>query len=573
MKQLTRITGRNFLAHPTLDIEIKKQVLLIAGQNATGKSSIKDIVEFVFTGKCPNRGVLKAKDQSKLRNNKASAKAQCSGAVEYSECGMTYKKTRTLSDGLTNPDGNRLIPFCLNPLRFVKLSSDERAALLASVYEPSEKIIRNAVRKHIAPNADVGTAMFSKPITDRVKQSGIGPYNLDALCDCIVDFRQQLKREKKAAANVYPELADYGLPADYTEQVKADGEALAAMAQQQLKVLTAVQVRVGKIEALTEQATGYQKQIDELEATMTLPPEAPGCLEGNAGRLIKLLKAAIEWGSSEPTDIHPITDEKGFVMCPTCGQEGIRMVDFAGHLQDQLDKLSGIEKADREYQAEITLNNQLAGKVEYAAKQLKRIRAEHDALADQIEQDAEVTDEAVAEKQQVVDNITAALENYTNYRTALALHEEQEKSVEEKTKLIDECNSIAAALADGGPVKSEIQELSESLPINPALLKAWGLHDFKIKSNGEIVVNGLKVELLSDSEQYRIAAAVGIALAEVGDVGFCCLDGFEILMPDKQNAFMENLFAKFDIPLLIISVSRPEQYKDVPDWIQYEWIE
>ena len=216
MKQLKRISGRNFLAHPTLDIKIEKQVLLLAGQNNVGKSSIKDIVEFVFTGKCPNRGVLKAKDHRKLRNNKASAKAQCGGTIEWIESGMHHDKTRMLSDGLTNPDGNRLIPYCLNPLRFIKLSSDERAALLASVYEPSRTVIRDAVRKHVGETSD--------KVKSRVIQSGIDPYNLDALRDCVVEFRQQLKREKKAAASVeYPELIDFGLPTDYTEQVKLDG--------------------------------------------------------------------------------------------------------------------------------------------------------------------------------------------------------------------------------------------------------------------------------------------------------------------------------------------------------------
>ncbi len=567
MKQLKRISGRNFLAHPTLDIKIEKQVLLLAGQNNVGKSSIKDIVEFVFTGKCPNRGVLKAKDHRKLRNNKASAKAQCGGTIEWIESGMHHDKTRMLSDGLTNPDGNRLIPYCLNPLRFIKLSSDERAALLASVYEPSRTVIKDAVRKHIAPDADDEQPIFTKPIMKRVKQSGIDPYNLDALLDCVVDFRQQLKREKKAAAGVaFPELVDFGLPADYTEQVKLDGEALAGITGQQLDTLKAVQVRAGKLEGLMDQAERHETQLKELEERLAKPlPDAPDATHNTL--LLALSESIVAFGESDP-DI---------TYCPFCQTQEVKMQSIVEVANSTIKNLSELNEQNQKYRQEweqiVEAFKQATSRHNFILEQLNRLKDERDVLFDQVAKDEAVTDEAVAEKQRVVDNITAALENYTKYRTALALHQEQEKTVEEKTKLIDECNSIAAALADGGSVKSEIQESSESLPINPALLEAWGLHGFEIKSDGEIIVNDTEVELLSDSEQYRIAAAVGIALAEVGDVGFCCLDGFEILMPDKQNAFMENLFAKFDIPLLIISVSRPEQYKDVPDWIQYEWIE
>jgi len=133
----------------------------------------------------------------------------------------------------------------------------------------------------------------------------------------------------------------------------------------------------------------------------------------------------------------------------------------------------------------------------------------------------------------------AQIQAYRSYKAALAADAEKRAKALENETLIAECDRIDAALKDGGPVKAAIAAGGRQLPINQNLLTAWGMDGLRWADNGDITLRDIPIEWASESERYRAACVMGLALADVADIGFAALDGFEVLVGDNANAFFD----------------------------------
>ena len=114
---------------------------------------------------------------------------------------------------------------------------------------------------------------------------------------------------------------------------------------------------------------------------------------------------------------------------------------------------------------------------------------------------------------------------------------------------------------------ADIAASGRALPINERLCELWGC-ELELQDNGEIVLKGRPIELASESEKYRAAAVLAMALAEIGDVGFCALDGFEILTADNRNKFFSAVRdSDVNNVLVFVSTLRPVN-GNTTDWLQ-----
>jgi hypothetical protein len=91
-----------------------------------------------------------------------------------------------------------------------------------------------------------------------------------------------------------------------------------------------------------------------------------------------------------------------------------------------------------------------------------------------------------------------------------------------------------------------------------------GVGDIGIKFGPwQITLNGRDVELASASEEFRVAAAFGIAFAKKAGASMVCLDGAEILRGDNRALFQDLLFS-CDLEQIFVafaSDSIPESYE------------
>ena len=105
-KTLKQLKAKNFLGLPAMDIGFTKPVSLFVGRNNSGKSTIRDALEFVLTGRA--RGVRLAKDASILSHN-GNAKDMAVELV-YEADGEECILRRKTSTGFKNIDTNPVTP-------------------------------------------------------------------------------------------------------------------------------------------------------------------------------------------------------------------------------------------------------------------------------------------------------------------------------------------------------------------------------------------------------------------------------------------------------------------------------
>ena len=558
MKTIKKISLHNFLSWQELNLPIEQPVLLIAGDNGAGKSSIKDAIEFAFTARCPNRGIVRAKDHPKLRNIHSRPKSEVSVALEYDEDNITRRKTRSLSNGLGDIDENPLIPYCLNPMRFIDAKPSDRAAILATVYAPSEQLIEQALAKYMPK--------MSEPIKSHLTESGIDPNDLDALQATVVAYRREVKRECKWFDDVkYPVLTDYDLAENYEQRVKAETETL-RIYDNEIKTLDKNRYKAGQYDTAKARVIGLHDQIGRLVKEL---PDLSDRVESKVNQhevaltseAIALLREQLPSG----TGGNGPTNESG--ICPICSQQ-IWLNLVVEHLEKKLTDMQQTDTAFRAHKAAEAQDVKTRTRIAEVHDQHRQAQELLDTIAPIGAADLLATENDYDRLCQQRDELKERLKQYRDYKQASSIYEEQEAMASSAEKLIDECNAIDRALADGGPVRSEILRQSEELPFNSNLLKGWGIGSFDLFTNGDLVVDDVPAEMLSDSEKYRVAAVVALALAEIGDVGFACLDGFELLMPHHQNTLLKTLKDRIEIPLLIISVSSVKAYDKLPDWIQ-----
>jgi hypothetical protein len=135
----------------------------------------------------------------------------------------------------------------------------------------------------------------------------------------------------------------------------------------------------------------------------------------------------------------------------------------------------------------------------------------------------------------------AELEKHRQFEIAIAAFDTAQARRRELEAIIDETNRMAELLKVGGEIRKKLAETGKKLPINEQLKEAWGFATLDVQPNGAIYFNNKYLTQASDSEQYRVAAVVGMAIAEIADIGFVVLDGIDVLDSQNQEALFKSL--------------------------------
>ncbi len=535
--RLKGIEIKRFAGIREAQIDLGRPVTMFIGHNAQGKSSIRDAIAFALTGMA--RGITKAKDHGLLANDGGKAMEV---TLTYEDEGDDCITRRDAKGGFKGVIENPLLPYCLEPLRFMGLAAKERAAILTAALGSQEDVVQAVLARHL-PNIDDDIAM-------EIRSSGIDRLNVEQLREKgFVTCRRVYKRELAQIATEPPTAESYDLPADFE----------AGAAEEQLEVLERRiekgQQMVGARQAALQrqaEAVALDRQIDELQSQRQPVGKGVDFDEivqrlGQVDVLLTLLEQAQQTS-----------------LCPVCGKAGVpaEFVKIGNEMAAWAEKYRAtVERVQRAEAANARIDTQIDGLV----ARLEALRSQDSATLPAGSQDR------LAELQQQRDHLQTQVQAYRRFCEDLGRFQAGQQRAERLRELIAECDEAVDLLKDGGVIQSEIAAAGRALPIHEALKEAWGVQDFEIHDNGEIVLHGRPIELASTSEQYRVAGLVGLALAQIGGVGFAALDGFEVLTSRLRNRFLSAIEdAGVENVLVFCSAENgvpPVRHRRMPDWL------
>ena len=534
--RLKGIEIKRFAGIREAQIDLSRPVTMFIGRNAQGKSSIRDAIAFALTGMA--RGITKAKDHGLLANDGGKAMEV---TLTYEDQGDDCITRRDAKGGFKGTLDNPLLPYCLEPLRFMGLAAKERAAILTAALGSQEDVVQAVLARHL-PNIDDDIAM-------EIRSSGIDRLNVEQLREKgFVTCRRVYKRElgQIPSAEAGPKPESYDLPAEF--DAGAAEERLAGLEKRIEKGQQMVGARQAALQRQAE-AVAVQQQIDELQSQRQPVGKGVDFDEiveklGQVDVLLKLLEQAQQTS-----------------LCPVCGKAGVpvEFVKVGNELAAWAEKYRAtVERVQRAEAANARIDTQIDGLV----ARLEALRSQEPASLPAGSQDK------LAELQRQRDHLQTQMQAYRRFCEDLGRFQAGQQRAERLRQLIAECDEAVELLRDGGVIQSEIAAAGRALPIHESLKEAWGVADFEIHDNGEILLHGRPIELASTSEQYRVAGLVALALAQIGGVGFAALDGFEVLTSRLRNRFLAAIEdAGVANVLVFCSTENGLAPAGLPDWL------
>lgn len=507
--RLVNLKIENFVGIKKAEIGFTTPVTLFAGVNRAGKSTIKDALNFAFTGM--SRNVRKFKDVKQLAHDDKTKelKVTLNYNDEHDSPCVIERTVKEASKGVDSH--NPLIRYCLDPLAFIRLKAGERGAILSSVLsEGLDELVEKAIAESIG---NVPTE-----ILQQIKGSGIDIHDVDAFRAEAVNIRRHYKRKESELILDEPDIVNFGYdPKDKVEDVEKQLKEIEDRIRKGYDVIAAKKALLQNEAAVVD----LKKKIRETIAKIVELTETESAMiedyETNL-RTINLFDTAIK------RQLCPVCQQRLNVELVRECEQNIR--EWLTEHSQEVKELKAKRDFNKHYQTRLEIDKESLKALEKIVRATK-------------------TKDLPADVEEMLDNLRASeadlkqtLENYRRFKAAQEAHEQNVLYEKELKMLIEECDRIDEALKDGGDVKTMIAAGGKELPVNNRLLAVWNLN-MKILNNGEIELDDRPIELASESEKYMCASALSLALAEIGEVGFCALDGYEVLVGDNANVFFD----------------------------------
>lgn len=513
--KLTHITAQNYLGARAVDLAITTQVVLIAGKNGAGKSSLQEAIRHALGGDAA-RVALK-KDFKALMSDGASS-SYATVATSEGEFSVV------LPSGKGMHFDHGALPFVLDPARFARLDANERRAFLFGLFS-------------LSPDGPAVVDALNRRGCAAAKIEQVRPL-LRAGFDAAAKEAQAKARDAKASWKTITGGETWGkdkasgwkasTPEEtYTrEQIKiaeglvAESEAAIDEANQQ----------IGEARAKARQHAEARRQIEELKAKAARLQAARIKLNLDQAQLDEWtakLATLPEPGSSKPAP--------HLYGCPCCGVAlqivGGELVKYelpeAGPLDPDIEtKRKQWSDAVALYTRSVANDQRDIADAERAAQEivdLEKRLGEAPPATERLEQ-------VLAGHQTDKKSRAATLaQMFEANRQAQAASENTKKAAAAHADVMAWL-AIADALApDGIPAEMLAGAID---PINARLLEFSSMSEWAevlISSDMDILAGGRPYALLSESEKWRADAMIGAAIAELSGLRLLVLDRFDVL--------------------------------------------
>lgn len=566
--RITKLEITNFqgLRHAALDVSAP--VLLVAGHNGAGKSSLLDAIAMAFNGQ-PRRVSLK-KEMDKLVTEgakKGEARVEwLDEAYEVQVCGVA------LPSGKGSPLADLpFLPYVLDASLFASLDAKDRRRVLFDLSgastSPNQIAERLVAKGHAAALVEKVKPLLRSGFPAAAEQAKAYASESRGAWKAITG--ENYGSEK--AVDWAPELVATVVTDD---QVAEARDALQLLESD----LSEAQQSLGASKQARQAADGRAQRIAKLRELVDLEPRRRNKLttdEQNQDEWSEKVMAA-ELASAGSVPHQPLT-------CPHCQgavdlqagtlvvhqpPEQIADAEAARRLPEYREYLASAQRAVANSQRD--LDECLA-----AAEQIKALEAES---ADAPSAEAIANGEqAINELRQTRDASRAKLVALQEALEAAAQREASIAKAQAAHQDVVAWTGMADALSPTG-IPAEI--LADAIgPVNDTLKRLAGTAGWspvEISADIDVTFGGRLYGLLSESERWRCDTTIALAIATISGLRLVLLDRFDVLdLPSRGQAIALMRAVTFDreIDSVVIAGTLKEPMAKTPDWLQAVWIE
>lgn len=565
--RITKLEITNFqgLRHAALDVSAP--VLLVAGHNGAGKSSLLDGVAMAFNGQ-PRRVSLKKEIDKLITEGAKKGEARVEWLDEAGEvqaCGVA------LPSGKGSPLADSpFLPYVLDASLFAGLKADDRRKLLSltgASASPAE------VGKRLeAKGLDLALFEKVKPLL----RSGF-----PAAVEQAKSYASEARGAWKAItgenygsdkANGWePEAPPVIVSEEELESARAELQATAQdldEAQQTLgsskRAHADAQARASRIAALRETAALADRRRNKLATD-----------EANQDEWSEKVMAAEAAASGEPAH-QPLT-------CPHCqGAVDLQAGELVAHQPPA--NIADPEAAKRleEYRG------YLASAQRAVANSQRDLKESEDAATQAAALEAETAQapsaEAIANGEQAINELRQARD--ASHAKLVALQEALEAATQREASIakaraahqdVVAWTGMADALSPTG-IPAEI--LADAIgPVNDTLKRLAGIAGWspvQISADIDVTFGGRLYGLLSESERWRCDATLALTIATISGLRLALLDRLDVLdLPSRSQALtlLRAVTMDKEIDSVIVAGTLKEPMAKTPAWLQAVWID
>ncbi|HCF1605279.1 TPA: AAA family ATPase [Pseudomonas aeruginosa] len=566
--RITKLEITNFqgLRHAALDVSAP--VLLVAGHNGAGKSSLLDAISHAFTGK-PGRVAQKQHIGQLITEGAKKGEARAEWLDESGEvqaCGVA------LPSGKGSPLADSpFLPYVLDASLFAGLKADDRRKLLLSLTGASASPADVAKRLK-AKGIDLALFEKVKPLLRSGFSAMVGQakaYASEARGAWKAVTGENYGSEK--ANGWEPEAPPVIVSEEELESARAELRATAQdldEAQQTLgsskRAHADAQARASRITALRETAALADRRRNKLATD-----------EANQDEWSEKVMAAEAAASGEPAH-QPLT-------CPHCqGAVDLQAGQLVAHQPPA--KVADPEAAKRleEYRG------YLASAQRAVANSRRDLKESEDAAAQAAALEAETAqapsaeaiangEQAINELRQARDRQQAKVQSLQEAFNAAAQRQDVIKQAAGFHAEVCAWSALADALSPAG-IPAEI--LADAIgPVNELLQRLSGTAGWspvQISADIDVTFGGRLYGLLSESERWRCDATLALTIAAISGLRLALLDRLDVLgLPSRSQALtlLRAVTMDKEIDSVIVAGTLKEPMAKAPAWLQAVWID
>ena len=581
--KLTAIQTANFIGARAVDVTLAKPVMLFAGKNFAGKSSVQEAVRMALTGESA-RVALK-KDYGALITEGADS-GFATVAWTSGEASVVLPSGKRNLQGSEQMSG--ALPFVLDAQRFAKLSTDDRRQFLFGLMGLS-----------FGPAA-IGERLLARGC-DKSKVDQVAPM-LRAGFDAAHKEAQAKARECKAQWKTTTGGETYGSNKAGAWAAQKPAVDAVSLAEARTALATVDQ----GIEAATVELGSLQgraRQHAEQSAKLAGLREKAGRYARIADKLAKDEADLAVWEKKvgETRAKATSTVKHSFEgPCPCCGEilvlvsEATKSADagrnYAATLKAKSEAMPGDAGGDPESVAALPEYERALSLLQKSVANDRRDLAEANAAAEAIKQ-LEDGDQASAPSDAQIEKLQARIATLKAERDAYRATIRRLEDAQRQAEQADETTAHAAALhatvqaweviADAlAPDGIQGDMLAEALgPINDRLMSNAMASEWEaviISSDMRITYGTHDYALISESEKWRADAMIAEAVSHLSGVKLLVLDRFDVLdMKGREDAlyWLSGMAQDGEIDTALLFGTLKALPAQLPEGIGAVWIE
>lgn len=554
--KLTFISATNVLGIRRVSIPLTTPIVVLAGNNGNGKTSVLDAVTLAMTG-APARDVVHKKDYGQLVHN-----SDGTGDVTVSTAeGRDY--FMALPKGKGAHCENQWLPFVLDATRLPSLKPADRKTALFNL---------------------LGLDLSAKAVKPRMEKMGLDMAKAERVLPMLrLGFdeaakvaSEQATQEKGAWRAITGEVwgkekgIDWSAPVPEFSQASLD-ELLATSRDVDQAMATANQ----QVGALQAQLNAQRQQAESIAALKERAAKLPRIIAKQAVDSTDLMlhRETLE-------KLKAIRDAAAGMACPECGAvirvDGKKLTPIDAEkcgIAEDLDRIPALEHAVRFGESAVANNERDRVDALAAKQQLDAF----EAAGPEVKQS-----EVDAAKQKAADLSAKRAQITSQIDSLSAAKRAADQAAETTEKAAQHHASITAWLAIAealGPNGIPGQMVTEALaPFNDRLAQAaqdTGWPAVRVSPDMLITYGGRPYQLLSKSEKWRAEAMLAEAVSFLSGLKLIALDGLDVLgMTERAQAlaWFDTLAINNEIDTLLVTATLKSAHAQWPASVSAYWV-